>query len=299
MYALNINQGSFVSLNEKKFRDNLAVRGNSAFVSLTTFLNAYINYELLSFPLDAGTHKFKVISEDDHGNLSAGVEDSVVIGAYVLPPYNLQITASGSDVVLTWEHSGDGAPTNYKIYSNSGSGYIDKVTPKDTIAGALLTKSYAALAAGTWLFVVEAETGAVESYNNYAVEQQLPTTAVIPPSITDEDYNFNMISARNVNAGKINFMFYWIYGSKASYFRLYHDSGTGTIDYSTYQRFARQDGELQENTTTQIYSGADPQAFLFAVRAESSDGVVETNTQEYEVELDGVAPDDIEDLTVV
>lgn len=288
---------------DRNFRDDsvdLPKNKNTYILSLSIMMNKFWTYTLVTKPLDAGTYQFRVQTQDDLENVSDGQEVTTAIAAFELPPLDLTISASGSNITLSWAVSSQGAPDWFRIYSNNGSGSIDKTVPKTTLRGTYRSHTYTGLAAGTWLFVIEALRGALESNNDYIVVAVLPTASRIPsvPGDVENEFQTSIISARNVSVGKVNFSFYWLYGSEASHFRFYHDSGTGTIDYSTYQRFARTETLLQDFTTTQVYTGKANQTFKFVIRAESPDGVIETNTNEFEVELDGVAPDDVTDLAI-
>lgn len=259
----------------------------------STFNNPFWIYELISNPVSNGTYKIKVISEDDLSNSNVGVQGQVVVSYFVLPPKNVTISSSGNNITLNWEDSSDGEPDFYVIYSNNGSGNVDKVTPYTTISGSLKTFTDS-FANGTWKFVVEAKEGLLQSNSMNVKEITIPFP--IPPK-AGIPYAATGLSLERISVGKVKISFLWPHGNLASVFNIYHDSGTGIVDYVTPKfSFSRQTQTIQTYTTSQLHALDQNVQYKFAVRAENSDGVEETNTDEYLIEVDGVAPSDAEDL---
>lgn len=300
-------KNSWISYNRTaKFRDSLVVfgkrRGHVVFMS--NFNNIYITYQITSIPVGNGTYKIKITTTDDYNNESAGTEGTQIIAFYPLPPKSLAGSVSGNNVTLTWAHSINGAPTNYKVYGNGGSGnIINRDTPLATLAGSLLTSTFA-VANGQWKFVVESVTGSVESRSLITVTLAVPSTAVIPPSPGPSVIDSTLsqptgLMLEQISVGKVKIRFYWSHGTLASSFNIYHDSGTGTINYAAPAfSFARQSSLIQLYTTTQLHALDSVVTYKFVVRAVSANGVEETNTDEYSIEVDGAAPDNIVDLTL-
>jgi hypothetical protein len=270
------------------------VGGNTTLLFLnSSFNNPFKTYELVSIPVANGTYKIKICSEDDLNNLNTGIEGTVVVAYYVLPPKDITITSSGNVITLNWAHSIDGEPDNYVIYSNNGSGNVDKVTPYATIDGSLLTYQ-TTVTDGTWKFVIEAKKNSVESNTMNVVEITVPYAIPPKPGIP---YFVTGLCLERVSIGKVKLSFLWPHGALASTFNVYHDSGTGTVDYTTPKfTFARQSTLIQVYTTTQLHVLDQNINYKFAVRAENSDGIEETNTDEYLIEVDGVAPSNAENL---
>jgi hypothetical protein len=272
------------------------VGGNTNLLFLnSSYNNPFWNYELVSIPVANGTYKIKICSEDDLSNLNSGIEGQVTVAYYILPPKDVTISSLVNVITLNWAHSSDGAPDYYVIYSNNGSGNIDKTTPYTIIAGSLLTYSNT-FTNGTWRFVVEAKKNSIESNTMNVVEITIPFAippkAGIPKTVTG-------LCLERISVGKVKISFLWPYGILASIFNVYHDSGTGVVDYSTPKfTFTRQTSLIQTYTTTQLHILDQNIQYKFAVRAENSDGVEETNTDEYLIEVDGVAPNNAEDLVL-
>jgi hypothetical protein len=267
---------------------------STAHIFMKTLFNPYWDFKVLTKPLDAGTYAFKIVAEDDVGNVSLGKGDKITIGEDVVAPYDVEVEAENSDVTLTWESPIGIEPDGYKIYSNNGSGFVDRSAPLAIIpSGSTETHTFSGLGAGDWLFVIESYLGSVESLSYYVKAVTLPTTQNVPHIPTDDPqtYDGSMIVATNVDVGKIGLSFMWLYGAEAAKFRMYCDFGTGTIYWGTYFEFARQEGYLQEYTTPQVYNGKDKATFKFVLRAVSAAGVADTNTNEYSVELRGQRPD--------
>lgn len=291
----------FVHTNfRENFRDDkVVVSAHNLIVWKSTYLNPYLQYRVITEQLATGTHLFKIKTLDNLNNQSGLVQGSVTISSYELPPrFPKYSYVDRHHIKLEWTEPATGEPDNYVIYSNNGSGAIDTNSHFDVLSGSVTNVTYNLPSNGTWKFRIEAYNGGVESSTKFELHVVIPSSSVTPPSVFDKDQKIEALTAENASVGKIYFSFIWIYGNVASYFRLYHDNGTGVVDYSTYEQFTRQNGIVQEFTTQQIYDGKEDKDFLFVVRAVSADGVVETNTIEHSVTLDGVAPDDIEELTI-
>jgi len=282
------------------FRDEQVVLSpTTEVVYKTTYGNPYVSYSLVTEQLVQGTHKWEVQTKDNLNNTSDNVAGSVAIADYRLPPRFIAYSyVDRHHVNLTWTEPADTVPDNYVVYSNNGSGSIDTGSHYDVLSGSTLEVEYNLEVNGTWKFRVEALRDGVESNTKYEVWIIVPKSAVAPPAVNDENKRFVSISAENVSVGKLKVTFVWLYGNAASSFRIYHDNGTGTISYGSYIEFTRQNGYVQTYTTGQIYSGSEDQEFLFVIRAVSSDSVEESNTVENSVDLDGVAPDEIEELAI-
>lgn len=288
---------------DNRFRDNFILfpKRFGNFVFLTTFNNIFFTYEIISQPVGNGTYKVKISVLDDKFNESATVEATKLIDFYPLPPVDVVATVVGNDVTLTWSHSVEGAPTNYVIYGNDGSGeVINKNSPIATISGNLLTYTFT-VASGQWKFVIESKNTA-ESDSMKVISVAVPPESVVPPPpgpSGDSPLAATGLVLEHVSVGKVRIRFLWLYGSQAAVFNVYHDGGTGTIDYNTPNfTFTRIEDFIQDYTTTQLHTSDTRVTYKFAVRAETTDGVEESNEDEYEIEVDGKAPDPIDNFTL-
>jgi len=311
---------NFVKLpSARNFRDTLIVwpRHDAQILFLNSvFNNPFLNYEVISFPVANDTYQIRVASEDDLSNVNTPGADpeafaSVVVSAFTLPPINLDFTVSGNNVIFTWDHPSTGAPTTYNFYGIQNGNVIDRTTALATISGSLRTHTIN-LASGDWKVVLEATVGGVESENLNLAEFTTPDTAQAPPKAglastsepnaeVDQTNPFAVtgLELSNVSVGKVKIRFLWLWGSLASTFNVYNNGGSGDVDLVTpADTFARQAGIVQEFTTAQLHSVDTNQLWKFVVRAENSDLVEEKNTDIYEVLVDGVAPDLIEDIAL-
>lgn len=290
-------KNSLLVYKRDSLRNSLLVIGrnpNLIFLN-STFNNPFWMYKVISIPVANGTYKIKICSKDDLDNMNTGVEGSVVVSYFVLPPKNVAVTSSGNTITLTWEESTDGEPDSYVIYSNNGSGNVNKVTPLDTVLGSVLTYSKL-VANGSWKFIVEAKKNGVESDTRNVVSVDIPLPVPPKPGIPK---GVTGLCLERISIGKVKVSFIWPYGTSASSFNIYHDDGTGTISYTSPKfTFSRQSTLVQAYTTTKLHSLDENIQYKFVVRAVNSDGVEETNTDEYLIEVDGVAPDNAEDLVL-
>lgn len=295
-----------------RFRNSLAFlskKNNNLLFMNGALANPYIEYEAITTPLVDGTYKFKIVSLDALGNKNSGVEKTATVSKKLWLPVNFRITGVAvNDVSFAWSApEGGRTPVSYVIYGNGGAGYvIDRLTPLGTFLGTAVSGTVTVLD-GDWLFVIETKDGTGETISDYSLYQTVPLSAIIPASVNSvvnpsvatisDEYSLQNVQLSNVSVGKCRIKFLWTYGTQASYFRIYHDSGTGTINWAAYAfRYARQDAFVQNFVTDQIASG-EAAEYKFGIRAESSYGVVEENTIEYSVQLDGTSPDEVEDAS--
>lgn len=275
--------------------------------------NPLYRYELVTAPLIDGSYKFKIVSEDDLKNVNSGVETTGVVTKKLWYPTSFRISAIVANLVtFSWAApSGGRTPTYYVIYGNGGSGYeIDRGTPLATIATGTWTTNVS-VTNGKWLFVIESKDGTGETVNSYCISQTVPVANAVPRNVNDpgdqpvypvatefQSTQLRNVQLRNVSVGKCEISFMLPYPENISYFRIYHDSGTGTIDWVTYAyRVARTDTVLQVFTTDQLFSADENRQYLFGIRAESADGIVEGNLIEYNVTIDGEEPVEVQSLT--
>lgn len=319
VFKPGIKSNRFVKLSsDRNFRDDLIVWGGTQVLFLNSvFNNPFINYEVISQPVSSGTYKVKIASEDDLGNINTpGVDPeafaSVVVAAFTLPPRNLEFVATGNDVAFTWDHSTEGAPDTYNFYGILNGNTIDRTTALATISGSLKAHTILGLESGAWKIVLEATKGGIESENVNIVEFTLPSTQQAPPrpglSATDspnaeaDDTNpfvATGLELSNVSVGKVKIRFNWFWGSLATKFNVFHNGGSGEVDFVTPAfTFNRVEGFLQEFITTQLHSVDTNQDWKFAVRAENSDGIEDDNTDIYEISVDGVPPNLIQDIAL-
>lgn len=273
--------------------------------------NPIYKYRIITIPLDSGTYQFKIKSIDDLQNVNDGVISNGTITDKLWYPTSFAISnVSGNDVTFAWSAPDGGLSVdNYIIYGNGGAGYqIDRGTPLATVSGSTFETTVNSLGNGVWFFVIESEASAVETVNYFTLKQTLPIDDTDPTDPNEPDdppnnpfgSNFQLlnINFKNVSVGKCGIEFIWTYGQEASHFQIFHDSGTGTIDWGTYKfRYPRQNRIVQSFITDQIVSVEGNYEYKFGVRAESPYGVVETNTVEYIVILDGKAPNEVTDIS--
>ena len=295
---------SWISFNRDSiFRDDVVVlgKGHAHVVFMTTFNNSFKTYEIISSSVPNGTYKIKVISVDDLYNQNTGVEDTVVVDFFPLPPVNLSGSVTGSNVTLTWQHSANGAPDNYIIYGNGGSGSIDRSTIIATVAGSATSHTFS-VANGDWRFVVEAKEGTKESSSMFIEELTVPSTDTKPkePGVPGTGpFAVTGLMLENISVGKVKVSFLWFHGTNASKFRIFHDDGTGTIDFGTHKfEFTRQNKMLQTYTTTQLHSVDQNVTYKFVVRSVSPDSIESENENIYQIDVDGVEPDDAVNLNL-
>lgn len=287
---------------ERKFRDALVIfskrSGNVVF--LTIFNNIYITYEIITTPVENGTYQIKITSVDNLFNEDSGVQGSIVIDFYPLPPIKVVASLSGNDVTLDWQQNGQSAPDNYVVYGNGGSGnVIDRSNAIATVSGVTLTSTFT-VANGSWDFVVESIKSGVVSAHTEVVHVDIPQETVVPPKPgPSSPESLSGLNLRNVSVGKVELQWLWLHGAQAESFNIYYDNGTGVVDYVTpVYNVIRVNGLIQTFTTDQLHFTDEDKTYIFVVRAVSPDGVEDINEDEYPIAVDGKAPDDPIDLSL-
>jgi len=151
-----------------------------------------------------------------------------------------------------------------------------------------------------------------ESENFDVQDVTLPSTSVKPPqpglpatsdpnNTLDADNPFveTGLELTRVSVGKARIRFYWLWGNLATKFRIYHNNGSGDVDWVTHAyEFNRVDGIIQSYTTLQLNVTSVVQTWKFGVRAVNSNNQTDTNTDEYEIDIEGLPPDLIEDIVL-
>lgn len=315
MFVIKPNNKNFTFLRtnrDTRFRLEdlfLGKRNNLVFLN-NSLNNPFYEYQIISIPVEGGTYNFKIKSLDDLFNINNGQEEAVVLSDILWRPIDFVISSiDGNDVTFTWSPpEGGSTPLGYKIYGNDGSGHlINRVTSLGTVSYGTNTVEIT-VADGNWLFVIESYDASYETLNYYSVFHTIPVEDAVPqiPNEPGDDtifeiqpeYQMHNVQLRNVSVGKCGISFIWLQGNDASHFRIYHNNGSGSVDFVTYAfRYARQNSWYQEFVTDQLETADENVEWKFGIRAESPNGVVDSNEVEYTVELDGEAPDEVESMT--
>lgn len=299
-----------------KYRFKSGAHGERRFnlVFMNGILNSFERrYNIVTCPLDGGNYDLQVKSVDNLDNISDGVSVSNVYVPEILKwPRELRIDQIvGNDVTLSWVAGGGvRQPTGYKVYGNGGGGStrpVDRLLSLATVDANTFTATIT-VGDGDWLFVVEAYDDGGETVNNFvAIDLNgdyasivIPQTNIVPEEPDDvSDSSAYLVRLRNCSVGKCAIRIVHRDDTLTSWFRVYHDSGTGTIDWNNYFRFQRStDEQYTDCVTDQICFVDVDTVYKIGVRPETADGVVGTNTVAYSVTLDGKAPDNVENFNI-
>ncbi len=250
--------------------------------------------------LDDGTYKFGVRAVDSAGNEDTNTTFiTVTIATYPLAVTDLAYTFNNTTkkVTLTWTASTSSDIANYRIYSNSGSGYISYDTIVATVAHPTATWTSGAITtAGTWNYGVRAvDSGGLEELNSDVVASielvgsPVSTQADLPNAPTG-------LEALAVSGAKIQLT--WVYNdineaATPDTFSIYYDNGGGVVDYNNaldtvlystgitlnrYLTFTFTSGALTNGTT-----------YIFGVRAKDGSDE-EANEVTVTADADSTAP---------
>ena len=280
------------------FRSNNVIVNGRALVLSDTFSNPIDLFVFTSQTLRNGIHRFVIVGVDDVQNYTIADPVFVDIDGYPLAPLALRVSAYDdvSKIVgLTWRHPGDYHIAGYNVYHNSGSGAIDYNTIIDTISYPNLTWASEALGDGIWYFGVRSiNNNSIEEKNIVRVAQRIPLAGA-PGTTGGPPLAARNIALRNISIGKIKINFTYVYGVQADGFYIYHDNGSGTIDFDTPTYTMSRGSTIYQSYLTPKLLSAENKTFKFAVRAYNTYGT-DGNTNEYSIVVDGVRPDRIKSI---
>lgn len=294
--------------NSEDFRDSVIFMPTRAGMLLplySSYANPYVYYEIITKQLNSGDNLFRIDTIDGNDNENEGSVITINVPDRVLPPRFLTATISGTTATITWEHSVDGPPDRYALFGTSDiSLAMDRVNEFNGISvdGSITSMTVSLPTPGTYRFTVDSKIGTELSDNFITVDVTSPASAIVPPkvineiSLTEIDIGQLDIFATNIPTGKLNLRFVWVHGDQVASFNLYHDGGTGTVDFGSPITFNRQTAIVQNFTTEQISFHNVDTTFKIVVRAVTADGVEDTNTFENTVILNGSVPPDADSV---
>lgn len=284
-----------------KFRNSVVVFSGDKLAnqvySTGFYNNIYRTYQIITNPVGNNTYLIKVTLLDTQ-NEDSGIQGSVVINFTPLPPVNVQATLVGNTVTLTWQASNGPTPDFFIVYGNGGGGTtINRSSPLATVSGSTFTTTFI-VANGNWNFVVEAKKGTQQSVSAFIVNVIVPVANVVPPkpgpsgnsSSGSSPFAATNLTLTPVNLGAVQITFLYLYGALADSFNIYHDGGSGVINFNSPAfTMVRQNQLIQSYTTPQLFTADVSRTYQFVVRASIS-GNEEKNTDIYSVIVDGGAP---------
>jgi|GEM_PF-6516436 len=256
------------------------------------------SYSWTSAPLVDGTYKYVVRSVDLVGNEDPNTDEvSQAIATWPASPTGLAYAydPDTDKVTLTWSGG-----MNCNIYSNGGSGDIDYDSPvaSDQASGwesAALTGD----APGTFRYAARGRNATYEEKNTAYVEFELDAAAA---EVTRPGSPFGLTVAATAGAEFTVSGWYdqrrpTILGAQpaaASQVRVYHDNGTGTMDWvtpvGTASLVLAAGGQQRWSLTTSAGAYSHGQTVKFGARAATAGGVTDENTDTASAEADDTAP---------
>jgi len=182
----------------------------------------------------------------------------------------------------------------YRIYDNDGAGPMNYVSVRATRPATLATWVSDALAyPGSWRFGVRA-VNAYGEEKNFAVKKlSLDATGA---DVTAKPNHPTEFSVAPLAAGE--FRLEWAYnttgqGATPTHFNIYHDAGTGTVDYATVIDTVTLTSGVETHYRYDTSGGAftDGETYRFAVRAATAaDAVEDGNILTVSATADATAP---------
>jgi len=182
----------------------------------------------------------------------------------------------------------------YHIYHNAGEGLIGYDTPQATLSEYAETWTSGALDyPKTWRF-------GLRTYNEYGEEKNVNVTDTLALAASGEESPARPnrpagLGATAVSDAKVEIT--WSYDASGepaacSHFHVYHDAGTGEVDYTTVIDSVDLDtgGGILTHYLFETDALDDGTTYRFAVRAATSDDVEDTGAEWVEAAADASAP---------
>lgn len=263
---------------------------------------------IVTEPLASGTYVFRIDPVDAAGNqLTSSIETTYVHVAFPQPPSEFFVTsydAGTTTFEAEWVESPSEDVTAYHVYSNHGDGPIDYLTPVATIAAPATSGSWVEVAtAGQWRHTIRAASATytednITEIHAYEIGGDPLEVLGLQPATP-----INFIAIPRVG-GTFVFAMQYPAGLEVTMgiaVRIYHDAGTGTIDYDTPL--------LVEDIPTHVRSasvvlgiGATSGAlthgtrYTFAARAVDADGRESASTDEVTARADARPPGEVMEI---
>ena len=206
-------------------------------------------------------------------------------------PTGTQTTCYDNIVVATERI---GPLRGYRVYHNAGEGRIDYATVRETLSDAADAWTSDALSyPATWRFGLRA-------YNEYGEEMNVNVADEVVLLASGEESSPRPNKPAGLGAtpaadGKVTIA--WSYDAvgadaQCSHFHIFHDSGTGEVDFTTPIGSVDLDADGGTLTHYTFESNAldDGVTYRFAVRAVTADEIEDTNTEWVEATADATAP---------
>jgi len=204
-----------------------------------TFLAETSHTTYTSGRLEDGTYVFRIDPLDAAGNRRVSSRTrSITVLRMPDPVTDFMVTgydAGTTTFSATWTAPATAGVTEYRIYSNGGSGPIDYSTPVATIAAPATGGSWVETgSAGDWAHAIRVVKGALEETNVHARHEYelggspLDVLGLQPAPVLN-------LQARAIEAGAIRLAADYPAMAEASIgtaVRIYYDAGTGTISYA-------------------------------------------------------------------
>lgn len=247
------------------------------------------SYEVLDGPLEDGTWYYKLKVYDEAGNTDS-TEISVTISSAPEPPSGLSYSISGGTLELSWSASPSGDVDHYNVY-RALDGYLMPLDgPHATPASSPWSEDISSVS-GRLTYLVRAVDA---DGNEEANIGQMVALDVDAGAEVGRPNSPNILRAVPVAGGDIEVdAGYSREGEdgEAAELRLYTNGGAGgAVDYGTVVDTASLDNSEGQRVTLTASGLTDGDTYRVSVRAATSGGVEDTNTETAEATADATAP---------
>lgn len=257
-----------------------------------------------------GTYIFRVDPEDAAGNkLTSSITTSIALSRAPDPPAALVVTdfdVGTETFTATWTESTSADVTEYRIYSNGGSGAVDYSSPVATVAAPASSASWAEVgaAAGDWIHAIRAYDGTFEEDNVHVrYEHELGGSPLAELGLQPATPANPLAVA--IAGGKVSLLCSYPAAAEdavGTVINWYGDAGTGTIDYGTIIATGTiPSHDLQAPLIAQVAAETgvltDGTTYLFACKAADAGGRESDASSTVTATADSTAPQDVTELS--
>lgn len=264
--------------------------------------------------LKEGTHKIAIVVEDVVGNSTIPIIITKTLDYFPNAPTNFVATYNSGPktVTLTWTDPTNSDLSTIRIFSDGGVGdkTPDYLTEIGSAAAGVETFTTGALADGDYVFGIRALDSAGNLETNVDLLQKINVpNAAIPFAIgfqsliNDEGDDEIVLVGIPLEGGKVKLE--WEYfqdkiNAVVTLFKIYTDSGTGIVDFSSAIGSVVRNSDLLLSLHSFTSARLTDDAKLklrFVVRGETSSGIDDRNTDFIEQDLFGQIPMPVEEVT--
>ena len=247
------------------------------------------SYGYVDGPLEDDTYYYRLLTRDEAGN-ERTEEISVTISSAPEPPTDLSVSVSSGTLELTWSTSPSGDVDHYAVYRALDGPIEPWKGPHATPSGSPWSEDVSSVS-GRLLYLVRAVDA---DGNEEAGVEQMVAVDLDAGSELQRPNQPDILRAVPVSGGEAEVEAGYVRegeDGKAVELRLYANDGAGgAVDYGTILDTVSLNDTTGQSVTLTSSGLSGGNTYKLAVRAATSDGTEDRNTDTVEVTTDATAP---------